>query len=147
MSDENELGFARVEPGVFVAPQLTAEDVARAKVAGIAVIVNNRPDGEEPGQPRGESIAAAAAAAGIAYLDAPVGRMGVNARHLDTFDDAIGQGGAVLAYCRSGMRSTIVWAMARSRAGRSIDEIIEQANEAGYDISGQRGMLESAHSG
>ena len=144
MSRQSESPFAEIEPDFWVAPQLTVADVETAKRFGVTMIVNNRPDGEEPGQPRAEVIAAAAAEQGLGYAEIPVGRTGVTARHLDDFDAAVSGGGKVLAFCRSGMRSTLVWAAAQARAGEPVDTLIEKAAAAGYDISGQRGLLLAA---
>eukprot|EP01034_Spumella_vulgaris_P005823 gene5823-7426_t len=54
--------FRTLSADYSVAPQITLEDVAEAKAAGFAMIVNNRPDGEEPSAPQGDDIAHAAAA-------------------------------------------------------------------------------------
>lgn len=136
--------FIELAEGFYVSPQIAAEDVAAAAALGIRLIINNRPDGEESGQPAGAEIEAAARAAGIAYLPIPIRGMGINNDHLDAFDAAIaGQDGPVLAYCRSGTRSTMLRALARARAGVDADEIIEEAANAGYSIAGQRETLQS----
>ncbi len=128
--------------GFFVSPQIVAADVATAKARGVALIINNRPDGEELGQPAGAAIEAAARAAGIAYLAIPVGGAGISEGDLDAFDAAIAKAnGSVLAFCRSGTRSTMLRAFARARAGENADAIIEEAMAAGYNLSGQRRAL------
>ncbi|MBI1391848.1 MAG: TIGR01244 family phosphatase [Alphaproteobacteria bacterium] len=147
MPNQDNSPFSRLTDDFLVAAQLTTADIAKAKSAGVALIINNRPDGEEPGQPRGEAIAAAAAEEGIRYVEIPIGRTGVTAKHLDDFEAATSTGARTLAYCRSGMRSTIVWAMAKARTGGEIDQLVEQAAAAGYDISAQRRLLEAAKSG
>ena len=139
--------FIKLADGFFVAPQLTPGLIEAASEIGIKVIINNRPENEEPGQPSGTQIEAAAAEAGIAYAAIPVGRMGVSAKHLDQLDEALASGEPALAFCRSGMRSTIVWALARARAGEPIDALINAAAEAGYDIRGQQGLLEATQKG
>ncbi len=139
--------FARLSEDFLVAPQITVADIAGLKAAGVALIINNRPDGEEPGQPKAADIEAAAAAEGVSYAAIPVGRTGVTAKHLDDFDAATADGGLTLAFCRSGMRSTIVRAMAKARAGAEIDALVAEAAGAGYDIAGQRPLLEAARDG
>lgn len=137
-------GFIKLADGFFVAPQITPADVETARAVGITLIINNRPDGEETGQPEGAAIAAAAAAAGIAYVAIPVSGAGIGPEHLDAFDRAVREaGGGVLAYCRSGTRSTVLRAMANARAGEPVDSIIDEAAEAGYNIAGQRRALEA----
>ena len=125
-----------------VAPQISIEDVAAAKAAGFAMIVNNRPDGEDPAAPQGEAIAHAAAAEGLAYAAIPIGHAGFSHAQLDAIDTVLsGATGPVLAYCRSGTRSTHLWALARARAGDDVDAICDAAAKAGYDLSALRPMM------
>ncbi len=98
------------------------------------MIVNNRPDGEEPGQPAGAEIEAAARAAGIAYRHIPVAA-GFSPEQVEAMNEALGASdGAVLAFCRSGTRSTYLWALARAGAGEAADSLIAKAAAAGYDL-------------
>lgn len=134
--------FIKLAEGFYVAPQITAVEVEQAKADGVSLIINNRPDGEEAGQPTGETIAAAAASAGLAYVAIPVGPMGINEAMLDAFARALAEHpGPVLAFCRTGTRSTIMRALHEARSGRDVDAIIEESREAGYDLSGRREMM------
>lgn len=136
--------FRTLSADYSVAPQISIEDVAEAKAAGFAMIVNNRPDGEEPEAPQGDAIANAAAAEGLAYAAIPVGHAGFSHPQLDALDAVLGGAtGPVLAYCRSGTRSTHLWALARARAGDDVDAICEAAANAGYDLGGLRPMLDA----
>jgi uncharacterized protein (TIGR01244 family) len=136
--------FRTLSADFSVAPQISLEDVAEAKAAGFAMIVNNRPDGEEPDAPQGDDVASAAASEGLAYAAIPVGHAGFSHPQLDALDVAMaGAAGPVLAYCRSGTRSTHLWALARARAGDDIDAICEAAAVAGYDLGGLRPMLDA----
>ena len=136
--------FITLAPDFLVSPQIDAADVMTARAEGVRLIINNRPDDEEPGPPTGAAIEAAAREAGIAYVAIPVGREGVTEAHLDAFDATLAaHEGLVLAYCRSGTRSTLVRAFARARGGEPAATIIAEAAVAGYDISGQRPVLES----
>ena len=74
---------------VAVAPQIRPEDVAAIKAAGYAAIVNNRPDGEEPGQPTGDSIRAAAEDQGLAYTAIPVTPGGFSHEMVDQMTQAL----------------------------------------------------------
>lgn len=140
--------FIPLAPNFWVSPQIRAEDLAAAKGLGVTLVINNRPDGEELGQPKGADIEAAAKALGLSYVSIPVGPMGVSPAHLDAFDAAAAANrGGVLAYCRSGTRSTIVRALSEARAGRPVDAIISEAAQAGYNIAGQRAALEAARGG
>ena len=90
-----------------VAPQITPEEARAAAAGGVALIINNRPDGEEPGQPTNAAIEAAAVAAAK---------------------------GPVLAFCRSGTRSITAWAMGEAASGTSRDDLLRLAIAAGYDL-------------
>jgi uncharacterized protein (TIGR01244 family) len=128
--------FRQLSETMFASPQISAADVAAAANEGIALIINNRPDGEDDGQPTGAQIAAAAEAAGVAYVAIPVSGGGFAEPQVTAMVDALGQaGGAVLAYCRSGTRSTLLWSLAQAKLGHNPDAIAAAARAAGYDIS------------
>ena len=95
-----------LDPDTFVAGQIRPEDMAEIAAAGVTLIVNNRPDFEEPGQPTSEEIRGAAEAVGLAYRDIPVS--GAIAPHqAEAAAEALEQaGGKALFFCRSGTRST-----------------------------------------
>lgn len=129
---------------IAVAPQITADDIAAIKAAGYVAIVNNRPDDEDPGQPTGADIQAAAEAAGLRYNAIPVTHAGFGHTQIDAMVAAItAADGPVLAYCRSGTRSCNLWALAAAKAGRDTNLIAAQAANAGYDVSGLRAMLDT----
>jgi len=127
--------FRRLDETILVSGQIAPEDVAAAKAEGVRTIVNNRPDGEQPGQPAGAEIEAAAQAAGLGYAYIPVDASGLGRGHVDAMAAALEQG-PVLAFCRSGTRSTNLWALTRALAGDDPDQIVAKAANAGYDVSG-----------
>ncbi len=137
--------FHRVTPSFAVAGQISPADVARAAAEGYRTIVVNRPENEELGQPALAEIRAAAEAAGIRLvalpfsgLPPPPNAVGEMAELLETAD------GPVLAYCRTGRRSIMAWALAQALTGEAHpDEIIASAAQAGYDLEGARGALET----
>jgi len=132
-----------INESVSVAPQILPADLAAIAAAGFRTVVNNRPDDEESGQPSGEAISAAAAAAGLRYRAIPVGRAGIGEAELDAMADALTPaGGPVLAFCRSGTRSCHLWALAAARAGRDPGLLQAQAGQAGYDLAGLRPTLD-----
>jgi uncharacterized protein (TIGR01244 family) len=135
------LDLKRINDHVSVSGQISPEDVATLKSLGFVAIVNNRPDGESPDQPAGAEIEAAAKAAGLAYHAIPLGREGVNSDLVDKTKAVIeGSDGPVFCFCRSGTRSTTLWAL--SQAGKlEAGDIIAQAAEAGYDMSHLAGIL------
>lgn len=135
------MDLRRINDRVSVSPQITPADVPAIKAAGFTTIVNNRPDGEAPGQPTGEEVRAAAEAAGLAYRFIPLGRDGISRELVEATRRALDESaGPVLCYCRSGTRSTTLWAL--SQAGRlPAGEIIASAAQAGYDVSHLAGHL------
>jgi sulfide:quinone oxidoreductase len=129
------LELRRINDRVSVAPQIRPDDLPAIKAAGFTTVVNNRPDGEAPDQPTGAEIKAAAEAAGLTYLAIPLGRDGVSQRIVDETRAALeASSGPVLCYCRSGTRSTTLWALSQAGA-LPADEIISAAGQAGYDVS------------
>ena len=137
------MDIRRITPDYAVSPQISPQDMEAIREAGFTTILNNRPDGEIGAESRGAAMAEAARAAGLDYVENPVTHQGLNpamvARQLETVESAPGP---VLAYCASGTRSTIVWALGQS-GRRPVDETISLAREAGYDIAGLRPRLET----
>lgn len=130
----------QLDPDMCVSGQIAAADVPGLCEHGISMIINNRPDGEAPGQPLGAEIEAAATAAGIAYRHIPVTQLTREA--IDATMAALAAAnGPVLAFCASGTRSTYLWAMARSQAGEDQDRLVALATEAGYDLTPIRRFL------
>ncbi len=128
--------FRRIDDHISVAPQITVADVAAARGAGFVCIINNRPDGEEPNAPQSEQIAAACAEAGLAYHAIPVAPGGFAPDQVDAMANALARPGPVLAYCRSGTRSCLLWALAEARSGSDAKiTITAKASAAGYDVS------------
>ena len=118
---------------VLVSGQIRPDEVAALRADGVTLIVNNRPDGEEPGQPLGVVIEEAAIAAGIDYRSVPIIR-GIGPADAEAMRDAIvASEGKVLAFCRSGTRSALAWALARSDEGMAREEIEERLIAAGVD--------------
>jgi uncharacterized protein (TIGR01244 family) len=129
--------FIALTPAVSVAPQIAPGDCAAARAAGFTTIVNNRPDGEAAGQPAGDAIAAACAEAGLAYVAIPVGAAGIGPDEITAMAAALAAApGPVLAFCRSGTRSTHIWALAEASRGVDAFGLVEAAAAGGFDIGG-----------
>ena len=134
--------FRPLDDKVLVSGQVRPEQVAQAAASGVTTIVNNRPDGEEAEQPSAAEIEAAAKAAGLAYRFIPISG-GFGPDQIEAMAEAIESAdGKLLAFCRSGTRSTFLWAMARRRLGGDGPTILAQAEAAGYDLSPLRPYLE-----
>lgn len=135
--------FRRLTENVLVSPQLARDDIAAAAELGVSMIVNNRPDGEDPDAPQGDEIADAAAAAGLNYVAIPIGHSGFSEPQVDAMIQALEQAeGPILAYCRSGTRSTLLWALASAKQGGDPDTIARTAAQAGYDVSPIRSLID-----
>lgn len=136
------LDLRRVTDGFAVAPQIAPEDMAALKAQGFVAVINNRPDGEEPGQPSGPEMAAAAEAAGLAYRAIPVAGGFAHPQVAEMAQVLTGTDGPVFAFCRSGTRSTLLWALAEASRGGDPGEIADAAAQAGYDIAPVRAAVE-----
>ena len=133
----------RISDAFSVSPQVAPGDVAALKEAGFALIINNRPDGEEPGQPAGAQIEAAAQAAGLAYRAIPVAG-GFGQDQVAQMAEALASvDGPVFAFCRSGTRSTLLWSLVKARAGDDPEDIAIAAAAAGYDVAPVRAAMDA----
>ena len=125
----------RIDERLSVAGQILPEQMEALKAEGVTMIVNNRPDGEEPGQPPAADVESAARAAGLDYRHIPIAGG-------FSFDQVVAMGealeaapGPVLAFCKSGTRSIFLWALARAEAGDPAEELMRKAVQAGYDLT------------
>jgi len=136
--------FRTIDETMLVSPQIGPDDLAEAAARGVRVVINNRPDDEEAGQPEGDAIKDAAEAAGLRYVAIPVSHAGFSHAQVDAMVQALEDAeGPVLAYCKSGTRSTYLWALARAKMGDHPAVLIEKAEGAGYDIRPIRPMLDA----
>lgn len=135
--------FRKISESVFASPQIGTAEVLQAAAQGIRLIVNNRPEGESEDQTPGAEIEAAARAAGLGYVAIPVTHAGFSEAQVTAMAMALAQaGGPVLAYCRSGTRSTLLWALAEASRGTNPAAIAAQAAQAGYDITPVRALVD-----
>lgn len=135
--------FRQVTQSVYASPQIGPEAIEEAKKLGIVRIINNRPEDESDDQTPGPAIEAAARAAGMDYVAIPVTHAGFSEAQVAAMGEALaGAEGPVLAYCRSGTRSTLLWALARAAAGDAPDDIAATAAGAGYDVTPIRQLIE-----
>ena len=135
--------FRTLTTDIMVAPQISVDAVAEAKAAGVALIINNRPEGESDDQIPGADIEAAARAAGMEYIAIPITHSGFSQPQVMAMVAALqGAQGKILAYCRSGTRSTLLWALAESAQGGDPDALTNMAAKAGYDVSPVRPLMD-----
>jgi uncharacterized protein (TIGR01244 family) len=125
----------QLDDRTLVSGQIHPDDVPALKDLGVTLIVNNRPDNEDAGQPEGDDIEAAAKAAGIDYRHVPIAR-GLGPSDVEAMREAmhsVGEG-KLFAFCRSGNRSTLAWAVAKSEDGTSREELESCVSQAGFDL-------------
>lgn len=135
--------FRQVSETFWASPQIDVSQVAEARQRGFAMVINNRPEGETEDQVPGAAIEAAAGAAGMAYRAIPVTHAGFSEAQVREMAEALASAdGPVLAYCRSGTRSTLLWALAEAARGASPDSIAEAAAGAGYDVASIRPLID-----
>ena len=135
--------FRKLTDNIYASPQITLEDVAEAAAMGVKLIINNRPEGESDDQGPGAEIEAAARAAGIDYVAIPVTHAGFSEPQVVAMAKALdGADGPVLAYCRSGTRSTLLWALSEASQGGDPDALTNMAAKAGYDVSPVRPLMD-----
>lgn len=129
-------------PRLAVTSQITPAEVTQIAAEGYTAIINNRPDGEEPGQPTAAEVEAAASAAGLSYIHQPVVGTNITPADVETFGRLIEETpGKILAHCRTGTRCTMLWLLSQS-GKQSADALLAKAREAGYDLEALRPRLE-----
>jgi len=140
--------FRKISDAVLASPQIGLAEIAEAAAQGVTLVINNRPEGESDDQTSGAEIEAAAKAAGMDYVAIPVTHAGFSEAQVKAMAEALGKSeGPVLAYCRSGTRSTLLWALAEASRGGDPATIASQAAQAGYDISPVRAFVDMLAAG
>ena len=108
------LPMQQIAPDFCVAPQLEPSAMAEAAAAGFKSVINNRPDMEGgPDQPLSADVEAAARAAGLEYRHLPVNGAYQSPEEIAAMRalvDSLPK--PILAFCRSGARSTKIYVSA-----------------------------------
>lgn len=137
------MDIRHLTPDYAVSPQIAPEDMAAIAAQGFTTIIDNRPDGEIPADWHTAHMQAAAQAAGLRFVANPVIGGAMTMQNVEVQAEAIAAApGPVLAYCASGNRSSVVWALAH--AGRMpTDDLIGLPARHGYQLEGLRGQIEA----
>ncbi|MBZ0129009.1 MAG: TIGR01244 family phosphatase [Rhodobacteraceae bacterium] len=137
------MDIKQIDHDYSVSGQLTEADLVAVKAAGFATVICNRPDDEIEPDLHAQFMAAEAARLGLGFVYNPVSGRGMTMTNLQAQEEAIAaSGGPVLAYCRSGMRSTVVWSLVNAKT-LPADEIIATAAGAGYSLDNLRPQIEA----
>ncbi len=130
-----------------VSPQITPEDIPMILAAGYKTVVCNRPDGEIPPDLHADQLRAAVEGAGLRFVDNPVIGGAITRENVAAQGQAMADSqGPVLAYCASGNRSSIVWALAQAGA-RPTDELIATPARHGYNLEPFRETIDKLAAG
>jgi uncharacterized protein (TIGR01244 family) len=131
-----------IAEGYAVTPQIEPADVPAIAAQGFTTVVCNRPDPEVPHELSSAVIRAAVEAAGLRFIDNPMAGGALTMDHITTQRETLDQAdGPVLAYCASGNRSTILWALAN--AGRQpTDDLIAAGARYGYQVPQFRDLID-----
>ena len=128
--------LAELAPGLSAAGKLDRTDIEALAAAGVRTIINNRPDAEDPGQLPADEARSLAEAHGIAYHHIPFTAMTLTRADVDAFAAALRSAAQpIVVHCRSGTRSTLIWALTRLREGADPSALIAEAARHGIDIA------------
>ncbi len=122
-----------LSPTVWTSAQLSPDALPALAASGVVRVISNRPDGEEPGQPSAAEMEAAARDAGLAFAWIPVSGL-PGPGQAAAVADLLADGAPTVLFCRSGMRSAAVWAMAERLGGADADDLRAAAAAAGHDL-------------
>jgi uncharacterized protein (TIGR01244 family) len=127
----------QLSPGLTAAGALSADNIEALAASGVKTIVNNRPDNEDPGQLPADEARRLCTAHGIAYHHIPFVNATLTAADVDAFEKVLMSGShPMVAHCRSGTRSTMIWALTRMRQGDDPAGLVALGAKNGVDISG-----------
>ena len=135
-----------LDEALSASPQIAPTDLPAIAAQGFRSVMSNRPNGEEPGQPSAEDLRQAAEAAGLAFAHVPVVGGAISDQDVADFREALANlPQPVFGFCRTGTRTTTLWALANAGA-QTPENLIARAKSAGYDLGALRPRLEGAAS-
>jgi len=136
----SKMEIRRLTDSYAVSPQILPEDVAALKAAGFVRVICNRPDGENPPALQAAAMRRHVESAGMEFVENPVTPGQFTPDLIARQSQAMQAQGPVFAYCASGNRSSVVWAL--TQAGRQpADALIATAARWGYNLEPFRAML------
>ncbi|MDK4698306.1 TIGR01244 family sulfur transferase [Kingella negevensis] len=141
------MAIEKIADYLYVSNQLDERWAKRVAMYDIKTVICNRPDGEEPNQPSFETVKGWLNAAGIEHvIYMPVVMDSIDDAALQEFQETVAKSPApILAYCRSGTRSAMMWALAQTKRGVEVNSLIKAAELANIDLEPHRARLEAAY--
>ncbi|ULJ61174.1 TIGR01244 family sulfur transferase [Wielerella bovis] len=141
------MAIEKIADYLYISNQLDERFAKRAAQYGIQTVICNRPDDEEPNQPSFEQVKTWLNAVGIenvVYM--PVVMDGIDDAALREFQETVAKSPApILAYCRTGTRSAMMWALNQTKRGVEVNSLIKAAELANIDLEPHRYRLEIAY--
>lgn len=136
----------KLSENLYVAPQLTEQDALQAAQLGIKTVICNRPEGEETAQPTLDQVRQWLAAQGIRQVaHLPVVASHIHAADVAAFQNLLQHAQTpILAYCRTGTRSSLLWAYHQVQNGMSVADVKTAARHAGVDLTAFEARLQAA---
>ena len=137
------LAFQQLDQRLAVSGQLEPRDMKEVAAQGFVAVVNNRPDGEALfGQPRIADLERAAETAGLVFLDLPFSGPRATPDQVRALATLLAErDGKVLAFCKSGLRSSLLWGATAIAAGMPVDEVLNVARRAGHNLDQVRDTM------
>ena len=120
---------------LYVSGQIRPEQLPQLGELGFSQLICLRPDDEQPGQPDFQQIAEAAQSEQVNCVHIPVTMNHITEQQVRAMSQALATEKMTLAYCGSGMRACLLWALCAVAAGQPVEEVINTARHAGYDLT------------
>ena len=141
------MDIRQITPEYAVSPQITPADLVAVKAAGFTTVIDNRPDAEIAGDLQEPVMRAAAKALGLTFVANPIIGGALTMANVTAQRAAMDAAtGPVFAYCASGNRSSIVWALAEAR-NRPVDDLVGLPARFGYQLDHLRPQIEALAQG
>jgi len=123
----------KLDEGYFVTSQITIDTLDPLKKEGFDIIINNRPDNEEEAQPLSLELSVAAKKLGLTYVYNPVNLSSLSEKEIKQQNNALKSAKKVLAFCRTGTRSSVLWVL-NSQDTKGISPLLAELKQKGFDI-------------
>lgn len=128
-----------------VSPQISVEDIPALSDAGVTLVICNRPDNEVPPSHQAETIGASVREAGLSFEVLPLTHQTMTPENIARQAELVASAnGPVLAYCASGTRCSVIWALDQVKT-RTPDAVLADLASAGYQLDALRPTLQQLH--